>query len=372
MMKNFLKLKAKTISSIGLFERASYIVTVGCFLFLISCGQTGFQKSKTGAEYKIISGGSSRQVKIGDFVEVDMIMKNGKDSTMEDTWVNHRTRKTVVSEAKSIRDLNEILLLLKDKDSVIVRIPADSLFKGAPQYPPAIAKGSFLTFQMKIQNVVDKDKMQAFLADERSKVEKAENQTLTKYIKDHNLNVTTTADGLNYIINQQGTGSKPLAGDTVVVNYTGKTLDGKIFDTNNETVAKDNKTFNIQRKMQKGYDPIHFAIGLGQVIKGWDEGLQLMNEGTKFTLLVPSSLGYGERGMPGSPIGPNSSLIFEVELLKIIKGKGVPPPRPMPQMQMPMRPANGSNPGSPNSSTNGPSSNPGSKSKPSAPSGSGH
>ena len=107
----------------------------------------------------------------------------------------------------------------------------------------------------------------------------------------------STPSGLRYVMHQEGTGKSPKATDSVKVHYTGKFLDGKVFDSS----------------VQRG-QPIVF--GLNQVIRGWTEGLQLMKEGGKATFYIPYQLGYGEQGYPGA-IPPKSDLIFEVELIKV-------------------------------------------------------
>ncbi len=109
--------------------------------------------------------------------------------------------------------------------------------------------------------------------------------------------VKTTASGLQYKITKEGTGSAPKATDNVVVHYKGTTIDGKEFDSS-----------------YKRGEPATFP--LNRVIKGWTEGLQLIKEGGKATLYIPSELAYGKRGA-GADIGPDETLIFEVELLKI-------------------------------------------------------
>ena len=110
--------------------------------------------------------------------------------------------------------------------------------------------------------------------------------------------VKTTASGLQYKITKEGEGKSPKATDTVVVHYRGTLLDGTEFDSS----------------IKRG-EPATFP--LNRVIPGWTEGLQLLKEGGKATLYIPSKLAYGERGTPGGPIGPNEALIFEVELIKI-------------------------------------------------------
>ena len=111
--------------------------------------------------------------------------------------------------------------------------------------------------------------------------------------------VITTESGLQYKVVTEGKGVKPTAEDKVKVHYKGTLLDGKVFDSS----------------IERG-EPAEF--GVGQVIKGWTEGLQLMPVGSKYTFWIPSDLAYGERGA-GQDIKPNSVLVFEVELLEIVK-----------------------------------------------------
>ncbi|RZG75967.1 FKBP-type peptidyl-prolyl cis-trans isomerase [Acinetobacter wuhouensis] len=109
--------------------------------------------------------------------------------------------------------------------------------------------------------------------------------------------VITTASGLQYKVTKEGTGKQPTASSMVTVHYKGQLLDGKVFDSS--------------------YDrgqPVEFP--LNQVIPGWTEGLQLMKEGGKATFYIPAKLAYGDQGVPGT-IPPNSTLIFDVELLQV-------------------------------------------------------
>jgi len=109
--------------------------------------------------------------------------------------------------------------------------------------------------------------------------------------------VKTTASGLQYKITLEGKGKSPAATDTVLVHYEGRLLNGTVFDS------------SIKRN-----EPISFP--LNRVIPGWTEGLQLIKEGGKAILYIPSKLAYGSRGAGGA-IGPDEALIFEVELLKV-------------------------------------------------------
>lgn len=109
-------------------------------------------------------------------------------------------------------------------------------------------------------------------------------------------NVKVTASGLQYLVVKEGTGRKPGPNDVVTVHYTGRLIDGTVFDSS----------------VERG-EPATFAVG--QVIPGWVEGLQLMSEGAAYRLFIPSELAYGKHGT--GPIQPNSTLIFDVQLIKV-------------------------------------------------------
>src|SRR6266496_3299 len=129
-----------------------------------------------------------------------------------------------------------------------------------------------------------------------------------KYLEENKkkAGVKTTASGLQYKVVKDGTGAQPKATDMVTVNYRGTLIDGTEFDSS-----------------YKRGQPATFPVN--GVIKGWTEALQLMKQGSKYQLFIPSNLAYGERAM-GPDIGPNSTLIFEVELQDV-----KPPPTPGPQ-----------------------------------------
>lgn len=138
----------------------------------------------------------------------------------------------------------------------------------------------FTTEQTNAQAASNKEKGDAFLAENKDKE-----------------GVITTESGLQYKVIEEGSGDSPSAEDKVRVHYTGKLLNGEVFDSS----------------IQRG-EPVEF--GVNGVIAGWTEALQLMKPGAKWELFIPGELGYGLRGNP--PIGPNETLLFEVELLEVL------------------------------------------------------
>jgi FKBP-type peptidyl-prolyl cis-trans isomerase len=139
--------------------------------------------------------------------------------------------------------------------------------------------------------------------DPAKKYEKAEKDAINNYLNvNSNLNFVQQPSGLYYLETLAGTGRQPVALDTVYVIYTGKFLNGSIFDTN------------------VGGNQLIFAIGRGEMLSGFEEGVMLMKEGGKATILLPSSIAYGTQGyytIPGY-----TALLYDIELVKVTPGPG--------------------------------------------------
>lgn len=124
---------------------------------------------------------------------------------------------------------------------------------------------------------------------------------LIEYFAKNKMHPVRTASGLYYLITKKSNGTNPKPGQKVTVNYTGKTMDGKPFDSNIDPAFHHT-------------DPLDFTLGIRQVIAGWDEGIGLLKKGEKGVLYIPSGLAYGKEGR-GAVIPPNAILVFDVELL---------------------------------------------------------
>ena len=269
-----------------------------------------------GTIVKIFTDNAGTKIKLNDVVTFDVIQKTDKDSLLFSSYTLGHPLKLQVQPAQNVGDLMDVLVLLAEKDSAFVKIPSDSVFVGhEDQRPPFLKKGSFLTFTLKIHKA---QSLEAAMAE----VKTAETDARNKYVADNKLNVTTTPSGLEYVITQPSLKRKPLKGDTVLVNYTGMNLNGKIFDSS----IKENAEKGGLNQPGRNYEPLTVILGTTPIIKGWDEGLLLLGEGAKAKLIIPSSIGYGAEGA-GADIAPYSTLVFDVELVKIkpIKHAAKPP-----------------------------------------------
>lgn len=301
---------------------------------LSSCSG-GFKQGPGGMLYNIHEDKAGTNIKEGDFISVNLIVKTEGDSVLTNTYTQGRAVPTLMPKPQFKGDIYAGLNMLSEGDSATFKCNIDSMVKAGQPKPPF--KGKYIIFQVKVEKVIPKGKMteQAFqnlistyFKDLSEQYKKAEPGKMKKYIADNKLDVITTPSGLNYQITQKGNGPKPVAGDTVVVNYTLKSLNNDVIETSVKEVAQKAKKYNPMGQ----YKPIRIPVGSNQVIPGWEEGLMLLNKGAKATFVIPSSLAYGEQGM-GQAIAPYTSLVFDIELVDIVKPDPNAPKPKMPTME---------------------------------------
>jgi len=305
---------------------------------LASCNG-GFKKGNGGMLYDIHVDKGAPRIKEGDFISLQLIAKTDGDSVLMSTYEQGRPILTLLQKPQTAGDIFAGVKLLGEGDSATVKTNIDSIMKKGMRRPPL--KGKYIVYEVKVDKVIPKGKMAdtafnsaitAYLKGQADVLKKAEPAKIKKYIDDSKLAGATTASGLYYIITKPGTGDKPAVGDTVAVNYVGKFVNGKLFETNIKEVAQKEKTFNPMMQ----YKPIHIPVGVKAVIPGWDEGLMLLNKGAKATFVIPSNLAYGEQG--NQIIQPFTPLVFDVELVDIIhpdpNAKKPTPPAPLTLQQL--------------------------------------
>ena len=278
------------------------------------------QGTPKGAFYQKFTNNTGEKIKLNDVITFNFIQKTDKDSVLFSTYKSGKPVQAQIQPSQNAGDLMEVFPLLAAKDSALVKVPTDSVFKGHEEArPPFFPKGSYLTFILKIEKVQSLNDAIAEKNAAAQKLKDGETAAANNYVTTNKINAVTTASGLKYVVTQPSVKRKPLAGDTVMVNYTGRILNGKVFDS---SIAAEAKSAGLDQP-GRTYEPISVVLGQGQVIPGWDEGLLLLNEGSKSTLIIPSALAYGEKGA-GQDIPPYSTLIFNVELVKVKPGKHAP------------------------------------------------
>ncbi|MGZ3944090.1 MAG: FKBP-type peptidyl-prolyl cis-trans isomerase [Mucilaginibacter sp.] len=290
--------------------------------------QDEFTHAPKGVLVKNVTKNAGAKIKLDDVLTFDVTQKTEKDSILFSSYMMGHAATVRVQPAQNAGDLMDVFPLLTAKDSAYIKVPTDSIFVGhEEQRPPFLPKGSYIIYNLKIRRVQSLNDAMA----ERNKLldsmRTAESVAAAKYIGDNKLAMNTTPSGLKYLVTKPSLKPKPLMGDTVLVNYTGYTLDGKVFDS---SIAAEAQKAGLNQP-GRNYEPISFDIGTVHIIQGWNEGFLLLNEGSKAKLIIPSNLGYGDQGSPDGRITPFSTLVFDVELVKIKPIKHPAAPKPAAQ-----------------------------------------
>ncbi len=292
---------------------------------LTACGQKEYITTESGLEYLMVTEGSGERPNDGDFLMLNVAYSDANDNVMFSSAdrggalpLNY-----IDSVFKNNGSLEEAFKLLGRGDSIILKVPAQKIFSESfrQPLPDTIPAESIITVNMGVQNIFTVDEFQAYRAEQgekaRAKATEAASEQVAKdakiiedYLLENGIEAESTPEGLYYVITKEGSGELPKIGDKVYVDYTGTLLDGTLFDSSVEADAKAGGAYNAARN----YEPYGFPLGRGQVIKGWDIGIALLNKGAKATLYIPSALAYGARGS-GAVIVPNSVLKFDVELV---------------------------------------------------------
>ena len=270
----------------------------GAMIFAGCTSDTKSVVTKNGVEVSYLSEGEGPAPASGDIITINMTYKDSKGNLLFDTEDNGGPAPLLfdTSRWQQAGLLYEAFKVVKVGDSITFDIPAANLFETTfrGQVPDSIDASSNISFVVGVvatQSAADYTRKQ----DEAQLAIDVE--IIDAYLSENNIEAITTESGLRYVITQEGQGSNPIAGNDVSVHYNGTLLDGTKFDSS--------------------YDrgqPFSFSLGKGRVIKGWDEGIALLNKGAKATLYIPSTLAYGSRGS-GPTIGPNTVLKFDVELI---------------------------------------------------------
>jgi FKBP-type peptidyl-prolyl cis-trans isomerase len=265
-------------------------------IFIMGACNQRFETTPNGTQYKIVkTDDNARMVAEGDNLHIHLkgvLDKN--DSALFDSYKNNKPYYIPAGEPS----LKEVFAVLKKGDSAIFKILADTLYGNFGEgLPPGVKSGDLITFYATLLDVYNPQEMQQKIDEQNKDFEVKDSIALGSFLSGLT-DVKQTNSGLKYIVKGAGKGKAVKKGDKVTVKYRGALLDGTVFDETKE-----------------GNPEFTFTVGAGQVIAGWDEGFLLMKEGDKLQLIIPWTLAYGPRG--SGPIPPYSTLVFDVELIKV-------------------------------------------------------
>jgi FKBP-type peptidyl-prolyl cis-trans isomerase FkpA len=264
----------------------------------ILTGCNKMEKTESGIEYKIVEHEDDARMA----TEKDILLCNLRlstetsDSVIIETFTENNPRHIPADEPV----LKELFAMLSKNDSVVFFVNADTLFQksfGSPR-PANMVEGERVKFIIRVVDIFTQEEMQKKRMEQMGDLMTKDSVAMMQYIatlKD----VQQTASGLRYIVVKKTNGKQAQKGNKVSMLYEGRLLSGEVFDGN----------------MDGSRPPFEFAVGLGQVIPGWDEAVQMMKEGEEYKFIIPWKLAYGPQ--PVGPIPPYSTLVFDVKLIKI-------------------------------------------------------
>ena len=282
------------------------LLIAGMMLWFASCQTSnskldGYKTTETGLMYKIHKKGDGEvSPKEGDFL--DLIMVYGTSDTMlfdSRTLPTKQTMHVPMMASVFQGDIYEGLAMMKVGDSATFAMVSDSVWTklfGMPSAPPGLDSVDYLYFDIVLNEILSEEEMQKRKEEETRVAHEEEEIAMNDYLRENYPDAIPSQTGLYYHRIQIGKGDQPIPGSMVKVHYSGYLLDGTKFDSS----------------VDRG-EPYEFPLAQGRVIAGWDEGISSMRKGETGVLIIPSSLGYGERGSRTIP--PFSSLVFEVELV---------------------------------------------------------
>lgn len=273
---------------------------MSCLALTVAC--------KSEKQMKIHVKGEGRAVQMNDIIQGKMTLSS-QDSVLFE--LNESEKILQVMDPIFAGDLNEGLMKLHEGDSASFYIPVDSINKYMGGGLPEFVK-DYLIYSVKIDKLYTLEELQM---EEQAMMESKlaeETENIAQYLQENNIKAEPMESGI-YIFNRKGGSGKNVPqGSEVSVNYAGRLLNGKLFDTSIESVAKEGGVYNAQRP----YEPMSYVAGVGQMIPGFDEAVMNMKKGEKATVIIPFNLAYGAQSM-GADIPAYSTLVFDIEVVDI-------------------------------------------------------
>lgn len=286
---------------------------IGLLMVSAACS-TNTRETPKGHKYTLVKEGEGEPGKPGEFLLINMMIKDAKDSVWNDTKGQKLPMILPINEANpNDEGIEEVFSLLKKGDSILFPVKAKTLFeKQGGRVPSNVDSSSIFTFYLGVKDILDETGVKEIMSKLTSEQLAIDEALIDGYLAESNTEVQTTDSGLRYMFTKKGNGPNAAPGNEVSIHYAGYLLDGTIFDTSIESVAQANGIYTAGRP----YEPLTLQAGSGQVIQGWEEAMLLMNKGSKMRVWIPSTLAYGPR-QRSEVIKPNSILVFDMEMMDI-------------------------------------------------------
>ena len=300
---------------------SNMIWIAGITVLAASCDNVDFKKTKGGMPYKLYASKGGAKVEAGKFIKMHIEQKV-KDSVVFTSFKSLPVYFPVQASTQSY-DISELFTSLKEGDSVYAEQLMDTFIKKNPMITQQTQyrNGDKITTKLKIVKVFNTaEESRKDEENEKMAYVKKEEVDVKNYLSKNNINNTQRTGSGTYVqVLNAGSAPQVVPGKYVTVMYKGQTFGGKVFDSNMD--ASFNHT-----------EPMGFIVGVGQMIKGFDEGVQLLSKGGKAKLFIPSMLAYGPQ--PPSPeIKPFEHLIFDVEVVDVQDKAPAQPAMPQQQPQ---------------------------------------
>lgn len=278
-----------------------------------------FQPLSEGLTYKVEQANpDGQQVQEGDVLVGEMTV-TFEDSVIYDTKGEVKRVATAnpgwegkVGEGLLKMHVGEIYTFALDADTIAKYLDNDQM---PANYQPG--KGQKCYYKINLQDIVTRDEIlqeQANWVANMRQMEEAEPELIQDYLEENKITTKPTADGIYVIVKKKGNGPKVTIGKEVTVNYTGRLLDGTMFDSSRESDARTGEIYDSRHK----YTPFTFVIGKDQkIIQGWHKGLLNLTAGSEVQLIIPSKQGYGSYCSKDETITPYSPLVFDIEIVSV-------------------------------------------------------
>jgi len=289
-------------------KKSNYILFILCLAVAPACKKGSTRHTPSGMKYIVYKENQGVKPVAGDYVTFEMVYKTESDSVLFDSRKNQSPFRIQMEKIPFKGSLEEGLSCLSEGDSATFFISSDSLLKYVIRDSEAGASllkpGTQALFDIKLIRIQSKADAEREIKEKAAARQKAEAGVISEYLEREKLISMPDSSGI-YMIGNQATGNEIHDGDTVSVYYTGKYLNGIPFEMKNRPGS-----------------PLQFVMGAGQVIPGWEIAFKKINEHSKVTLVIPSSLAYGEEGLFNPSKGnyvvpPFTPLAYEVEIVRV-------------------------------------------------------